>query len=103
MFPPTPTNNPQEWLQDLYSSLKRAGDHFSDDAVLQQNGDETTLVLYLRDKLPDDGPRLLSRYIKEYSKAVGWSTKVSCTQRYVRLISSIRKDSKDASRAAKNP
>jgi hypothetical protein len=78
MFPPEVTEEPERWLNNLWLSLRRAGDHFGNNARVFEKEDGTVeAVLYLQDRLPSDISRTVNEYIKGYSKACGWSVR-SC-------------------------
>jgi hypothetical protein len=73
MFPPKPTHNPQELLNNLWMSVQRAGPVFTGDANIIPKGDKQSCSICLAPgTLMHEVKHALRRYIKAYAKDSGW-------------------------------
>ena len=98
MYPPKPSQNPQEWLNNLWASLQRGGHHFGSEASLEQGSDGSIrLRSRMNERLPDTAKRAVTAYMKQYAKESGWRLKVAFKKGYVELEAA----SKDASSSSK--
>lgn len=89
MFPPSVTENPEAWLNAVWESLQRAGDHYAENAELLQDESGFVGFLYLKDSLPPGVKRDVSQYIKKYSRLAGWAVRsVSFRRDYIRIEAS---------------
>ncbi len=77
----------KELFQGLWESLQRAGEHLSEEAILEEEEQGARAVFPLRDVLPAAGMRPLRGYIRGYIKAAGWSVKsLRIEKRYIELV-----------------
>lgn len=87
MFPPKPSDNPQEWLNGLWLSLQRGGDHFGGEASLHENEEGDFIVRSrMNADLPSNIRKTVTAYMKQYAQASGWDLKASFKKNYVELL-----------------
>lgn len=91
MYPPKPSDNPSEWLNGLWLSLQRGGDHFGGDAHLER-GDEGQVLLRTKmaRPLPKEIKPVVLTYMKQYARICGWNVKVRFDKGYCLLEASSR-------------
>ncbi len=83
MFPPKPSQNPSEWLNGLWSSLQRGGDHFGQDAHLETTPEgKTAMRSRMARQLPKDLQPVVTTYMKQYARACGWRLNVKFSKGY---------------------
>ncbi len=76
MFPPKRTSDPQEMLTNLWASIERGGPTFLPDGRLIPREKNFECVFYLAPgKMSPDTRDTLSRYIRGYAQASGWTVK----------------------------
>lgn len=86
---PPPTFTAEESLKGLWASLKRGGEHWSEEVVLTPTAKGHTAIFYLTDDLPKGAVKYVSSYAKTFLKSLGWRSKVQVLHRYVRIELSI--------------
>lgn len=100
MFPPKPSQNPQEWLNGLWSSLQRGGFHFGQEAHLELGSDGSIqMKSKMAEPLPERVRGTVTAYMKQYARACGWNLKVSFRKGYCELEASSRAESKASKKA----
>lgn len=74
----------------MWASLQRAGNHFTDEARLEERpNSKYEVLLGLRQQLPQEMRSIVVEYIKSYAEASGWAVeKVRVTRYYVFLRAS---------------
>jgi hypothetical protein len=74
MYPPKKTEDPQEWIRGLWESLSRAGDHFHDEAIFQEQEHGYAVFIGIRGgtSLPPGAAEFVKKYVKHYAQACGW-------------------------------
>lgn len=91
MFPPKPSTNASEWLNGLWSSLQRAGDHFGSDAHLENGSDGSVRLRTRMEKaLPKEIKPVVLTYMRQYARICGWDVKVKFEKNYCVLEASSR-------------
>ena len=102
MFPPTPTTNPHELLNNMWLSVSRAGPAFTENAKVIPRDGVFECVLYMAPGgITPNVKKHLTTYMRQYVRASGWRVKsLRFTPRYAALLIA---SSSDASRASKNP
>ena len=74
MYPPKPTKDPYELLNNLYFSLSRAcSDHWSGEATVVPNGTGGYVAtLQIARSLDDSSWEAASKYMRKYARASHW-------------------------------
>jgi hypothetical protein len=73
MFPPANTDNVNKWLEDMLSSLTRAGLIANPEVVVDKIEDgKLSVLIRLHDSIPKSGWSPLRKYLEQYGKASGW-------------------------------
>lgn len=87
MFPPKITSDPQQLVQNLWSSLNRVGEQFDDQCLMDPVGESGfNVTLKLRDSLTPDSQAAIRAYVKSYVERSGWHTGgVVFAKRYIRF------------------
>lgn len=72
MFPPKKTVEITEWIQNLFSSLVRAGLDMNWDLELKEEGDVADVRIQLKAPVPKSGWAVFRQYVHQYSMVSGW-------------------------------
>lgn len=90
MYPPVRQPTVKEWLEALWASLQRAGEHFSTVAdVEEDNRRRVSVKLFLQRPVPKEAQQPLKEYIQQYSFQSGWAvSSLKMTTRYVSFSAS---------------
>ena len=81
MFPPQATDTADKWLEQMLSSLERAGLELSKDIVLDKIEDGKLSVLIRANHVADAAWKPLKQYMQQYSQACGWRIEKVCQVR----------------------
>lgn len=103
MFPPKPTANPNEMLNNMWSSVTRGGEAFLEQGrIIPRDGDNIECVFYLAPGgVSKEAREPLKKYMRGYARASGWSMQsLKFTPRYAAFLMA---PSKATSKAAKKP
>ena len=73
MYPPTPTKDPYTLLSNIWSSLRRAGPHWTDNATIRPDGDRHKATIQLAEAMTPACWKAASNYIRRYARASHWS------------------------------
>lgn len=95
MFPPQPTENAEKWLENLISSLVRAGLPATGDVVCDKLEEEQLAVrVRLGHAVENTGWPFLREYIRQYSAEAGWRvTKIRQHRQTVAFLASSARSS----------
>jgi hypothetical protein len=93
MFPPETSYDPMIWVDGLWRSLSRAGNHFGQDALIEKTErGATRIMIPLKAALPPGAAKPILGYVREYARACGWQIeKTSLQKHYLLFIASIAK------------
>jgi len=85
VFPPKRTSDPQEMLHNMWASITRGGEVFTQDARCIPKNDSFECVFYLApDGVSKDARVPLTKYMRRYAQASGWKMQTPrFTKRYV--------------------
>lgn len=72
MFPPVRTDNHETWLENMLTSLERAGLEFSHDIKVDKNGSAIEVKVRLLYPIRKADWPALNNYIMSYSARSGW-------------------------------
>lgn len=103
MFPPTPTSDPYELLNNMWLSVQRGGEAFAADAYVEPNEQGYRAQLKLTYGLGDSVRKTLGEYMRSYARASGWQMNLHFTKHHALLeLKPARARSKAASSSSKN-
>lgn len=87
MFPPEKTSDLQTVVQNLWSSLNRAGGQLDDQCIIEPASKNShNVLLKLKDSLTPESQDAIREYVKSYLELSGWHTGgVVFAKRYIRF------------------